>query len=56
MFRSEVCMKLPAKQMKFSEMSLKTNELIRNSKDNFIVSDDLFNSLIQKAFKGELVS
>ncbi|MCX8478546.1 MAG: restriction endonuclease subunit S [Chitinophagales bacterium] len=45
-----------SKQIKFSEISRKTNELIKNSKDNSIVSDHLFNSLIQKAFNGELVS
>jgi type I restriction enzyme S subunit len=44
------------KQIKFSEMSQKTNELIKNSKNNSIVSDHLFNSLLQKAFKGELIS
>jgi type I restriction enzyme S subunit len=44
-----------SKQIKFSEIYYKTNQSIKKSKDNYSVSDDLFNSVIQKAFNGELV-
>lgn len=44
-----------SKQIEFSGIYQKTNQSIKKSNDNYIVSDDLFNSVIQKAFNGELV-
>ena len=43
-------------QIVFSKMILHSNELVRKSKENNLFSDSLFNTLIQKAFNGELVS
>ena len=42
-------------QRKFSEISMKSNNLIKASDNNSITSNNLFKSLLQQAFKGELV-
>jgi len=43
-------------QIKFSEMSIKTKNLIHKSEICSKGSDNLFQTLLQKAFKGELVA
>lgn len=43
-------------QRQFSEVSMLSNHLIKTSDNNSKASDNLFQTLIQKAFKGELVS